>query len=52
MPIHRLDEEPTELGQFADLTCDSDGKLARFIDAGQSKSLLNCTPCAMANLIE
>ena len=40
MPIHRLEERPTELGHFADLTCDSDGKLARFIDAGQSKSLL------------
>ena len=44
MPIHRLDEQPTELGQFADLTCDSDGKLARFIDAGQSKSLLELHP--------
>ena len=40
MPIHRLEEEPTELGHFADLTCDSDGKLARFINAGQTKSLL------------
>ena len=40
MPIHRLDEQPTELGHFADLTCDSDGKLARFIDGGQSKHLL------------
>jgi arginine decarboxylase len=40
MPIHRLNEQPTELGHFADLTCDSDGKLARFIDAGQSKHLL------------
>jgi len=40
MPIHRLDEEPTRLGQFADLTCDSDGKLARFIGAGQAKPLL------------
>ena len=40
MPIHRLDEEPTELGHFADLTCDSDGKLARFIGDGQAKPLL------------
>ena len=40
MPIHRLDERPTQLGHFADLTCDSDGKLARFIDSGQTKSLL------------
>ena len=40
LPIHRLDEPPTELGSFADLTCDSDGKLARFIDRGQVKPLL------------
>ena len=40
MPIHRLEEEPTRLGHFADLTCDSDGKLARFIGEGQAKPLL------------
>ena len=40
MPIHRLDECPSELGQFADLTCDSDGKLSRFIDGGNEKALL------------
>ena len=40
MPIHRLDECPSELGQFADLTCDSDGKLSRFIDGGTEKALL------------
>ncbi|MFM7674739.1 MAG: arginine decarboxylase, partial [Synechococcus sp.] len=40
MPIHRLDERPERLGSFADLTCDSDGKLARFIDRGQVKPLL------------
>jgi arginine decarboxylase len=40
MPLHRLDELPTRLGSFADLTCDSDGKIARFIDRGQVKSLL------------
>ena len=44
MPIHRLDERPSELGHFADLTCDSDGKLAKFIDAGQSKNLLELHP--------
>ena len=44
MPIHRLDEQPTELGQFADLTCDSDGKLDQFIDAGKTKSLLELHP--------
>jgi arginine decarboxylase len=40
MPIHRLEERPTRLGHFADLTCDSDGKLARFIGNGQVKPLL------------
>ena len=44
MPIHRLNQQPTELGDFADLTCDSDGKLARFIHSGQSKSLLELHP--------
>ena len=40
MPIHRLNEKPTKLGHFADLTCDSDGKLGRFINNGHTKSLL------------
>ena len=40
MPIHRLNEKPNHLGHFADLTCDSDGKLDKFIDNGHVKSLL------------
>ena len=40
LPIQRLDQRPTALGSFADLTCDSDGKLERFIDRGQVKPLL------------
>jgi len=40
MPIHRLNTKPNQLGHFADLTCDSDGKLSTFIDNGQTKSLL------------
>ena len=31
MPIHRLDEQPDQLGVLADITCDSDGKIDRFI---------------------
>ena len=31
MPIHRLDERPTRSATFADLTCDSDGKIDRFV---------------------
>ncbi len=44
MPLQRLDERPGRLGSFADLTCDSDGKLARFIDRGQVKTLLELHP--------
>ncbi len=40
MPIHRLNTEPNQLGHFADLTCDSDGKLDQFIDNGKVKNLL------------
>jgi arginine decarboxylase len=32
MPIHRLDEKPTRKGIISDITCDSDGKIAQFID--------------------
>jgi arginine decarboxylase len=31
MPIHRLNEEPTRRGTLQDITCDSDGKIDRFI---------------------
>src|SRR5210317_407937 len=31
MPLHRLDEEPTEKGTLVDITCDSDGKVSKFI---------------------
>jgi arginine decarboxylase len=40
MPIHRLDEEPTRRGVIADLTCDSDGKIDRFIDPRDVKNVL------------
>ena len=40
MPIHRLDEQPTRFGTLADLTCDSDGKLDRFIDRQGVRSAL------------
>lgn len=32
MPIHRLKEEPDHEATLADLTCDSDGKIEKFID--------------------
>ena len=40
MPIHRLDEKPTRRGVLADLTCDSDGKICKFIDQRDVKDVL------------
>ncbi|MGQ0539135.1 MAG: biosynthetic arginine decarboxylase [Gemmatimonadaceae bacterium] len=31
MPIHRLDERPTRRATLQDITCDSDGKIDRFV---------------------
>lgn len=44
MPIHRLSEEPTQRAILADLTCDSDGKIDRFIDLRDVKSVLELHP--------
>jgi arginine decarboxylase len=44
LPIHRLNEEPTRRGILADLTCDSDGKIAKFIDLRDVKSVLELHP--------
>ncbi|HEY1684452.1 MAG TPA: biosynthetic arginine decarboxylase [Tepidisphaeraceae bacterium] len=44
MPIHKLKEEPTCRGILADITCDSDGKVDRFIDRRQVKSVLEFHP--------
>jgi len=32
MPLQRLNEEPTERGTLVDITCDSDGKVSKFIN--------------------
>ena len=40
MPIHRLDEAPDRQATLVDITCDSDGKVARFIDLQDVKSTL------------
>jgi arginine decarboxylase len=32
VPIHRLDERPTHRAVLADVTCDSDGQISRFVD--------------------
>lgn len=44
LPIHRLNEEPTKRATLADLTCDSDGRLDRFIDRLNVKSALELHP--------
>ncbi len=44
MPIHRLGEKPTCRGILADITCDSDGKVDRFIDLHDVKPVLELHP--------
>jgi len=44
MPIHRLDEEPTVSCTLADLTCDSDGVVDRFIDLEDEREVLDVHP--------
>ena len=44
MPIHRLDEEPSQRGVIADLTCDSDGKIDQFIGRSEVKRVLELHP--------
>ncbi len=44
MPIHRLGEEPTRKAIIADITCDSDGKIDRFIDLRDVKDVLELHP--------
>ncbi len=40
LPIHRLRERPTETATIADITCDSDGKIEKFIDLRDIKEAL------------
>jgi len=44
MPIHRLNEEPTRQAVLADITCDCDGKIDRFIDGHQVAQTLPLHP--------
>ena len=43
-PIHRLDERPSVNAILVDITCDSDGRIDRFIDLQDTKSYLNLHP--------
>ena len=40
VPIHRHDEEPTRNATLVDITCDSDGKVCKFIDLRDIKETL------------
>jgi arginine decarboxylase len=40
MPIHRLEEKPVNHAVLGDITCDSDGKLDRFVDRRDVKKTL------------
>jgi arginine decarboxylase len=44
VPIHRLNEEPTRRAVLADITCDSDGKIDRFIDRRDVRDVLELHP--------
>jgi arginine decarboxylase len=44
VPIHRLDERPSRRAILADVTCDSDGAIDRFIDQKSSPTTLDVHP--------
>jgi len=41
VPIHRLNERPTVQGTLVDITCDSDGKVSKFIDLKDVRETLS-----------
>lgn len=44
VPIHRLNEEPNKRATLVDITCDSDGKIGKFIDLKDIKDRLELHP--------
>lgn len=44
VPIHRLDEKPTTESTIVDITCDSDGKISKFIDLADVRDTLRLHP--------
>jgi len=44
MPIHRLNEAPSREAVLGDITCDSDGKIDKFIDRRDVRSTLSLHP--------
>ena len=45
MPIHRLDERPERRGTLQDVTCDSDGKIDRFVGGKDGRPSLELHAC-------
>jgi arginine decarboxylase len=43
-PIHRLNERPTQASTLVDITCDSDGKVSKFIDLNDTRDTLMLHP--------
>ena len=44
LPLHRHEEKPVRRGVLADITCDSDGRVDRFIDLRDVKRVLELHP--------
>ena len=44
MPIHRLDEPPADFATLVDVTCDSDGRIDKFVDLKDVKETLELHP--------
>ncbi len=44
VPLHRLNEKPTVESSLVDITCDSDGKVAKFIDRDNEKPSIMLHP--------
>jgi arginine decarboxylase len=44
MPIHRLNEPPSDFATMVDVTCDSDGRIDHFVDLKDVKEVLEMHP--------
>jgi arginine decarboxylase len=44
VPLDRLDEQPTRRAVLVDLTCDSDGKIKRYVSSNDDKKFLELHP--------
>ena len=49
VPIHRLNERPSSQSTLVDITCDSDGKVSKFIDVKDVRDTLPLHPIQPGN---